>query len=37
MSFRNEPVLELRRAPAREALLEALRELDAGLPLQVRC
>ena len=35
MSFRNEPVLELRRAPARESLLEALRALDAKLPLQV--
>ena len=35
MSFRNEPILELRRAPAREALLEALRGLDAKLPLSV--
>ncbi|MEA2408788.1 MAG: RHH-type transcriptional regulator, proline utilization regulon repressor / proline dehydrogenase, partial [Thermoleophilaceae bacterium] len=35
MSFRNEPILELRRAPARESLLEALRELDARLPLEV--
>ncbi|MEA2333079.1 MAG: RHH-type transcriptional regulator, proline utilization regulon repressor / proline dehydrogenase [Thermoleophilaceae bacterium] len=35
MSFRNEPILELRRAPARERLLEALRELDARLPLSV--
>jgi RHH-type transcriptional regulator, proline utilization regulon repressor / proline dehydrogenase / delta 1-pyrroline-5-carboxylate dehydrogenase len=33
--FRNEPVLELRRAPVRESLLEALRELDARLPLAV--
>jgi RHH-type proline utilization regulon transcriptional repressor/proline dehydrogenase/delta 1-pyrroline-5-carboxylate dehydrogenase len=33
--FRNEPILELRRAPARESLLEALRELDARLPLSV--
>ena len=35
MSFANEPVLELRRAPVRESLLEALRELDARLPLSV--
>ena len=35
MSFRNEPILELRRAPARESLLEALAELDARLPLEV--
>ena len=35
MSFRNEPILELRRAPARESLLEALRALDARLPLPV--
>jgi predicted delta-1-pyrroline-5-carboxylate dehydrogenase group 2 len=35
VSFRNEPVLELRRAPARESLLDALRQLDAKLPLQV--
>jgi len=33
--FRNEPILELRRASARESLLEALRELDARLPLEV--
>ena len=34
--FANEPVLELRRAPVRESLLEALRELDAGgLPVSV--
>jgi RHH-type proline utilization regulon transcriptional repressor/proline dehydrogenase/delta 1-pyrroline-5-carboxylate dehydrogenase len=33
--FRNEPILELRRAPARESLLEALRELDERLPLEV--
>ena len=33
--FRNEPILELRRAPARESLLEALRGLDARLPLEV--
>ena len=35
MSFANEPTLELRRAPARESLLAALRELDARLPLAV--
>ena len=34
-TFRNEPILELRRAPARESLLDALRELDARLPLEV--
>jgi len=33
--FSNEPTLELRRAPARESLLTALRELDARLPLSV--
>ena len=33
--FRNEPELELRRAPEREALLDALRDLDARLPLEV--
>ena len=33
--FSNEPILELRRAPARESLLEALRSLDARLPLSV--
>jgi RHH-type transcriptional regulator, proline utilization regulon repressor / proline dehydrogenase / delta 1-pyrroline-5-carboxylate dehydrogenase len=33
--FRNEPILELRRAPVRESLLEALRQLDARLPLEV--
>jgi RHH-type proline utilization regulon transcriptional repressor/proline dehydrogenase/delta 1-pyrroline-5-carboxylate dehydrogenase len=33
--FRNEPVLELRRAPVRESLLAALRELDTRLPLEV--
>jgi RHH-type proline utilization regulon transcriptional repressor/proline dehydrogenase/delta 1-pyrroline-5-carboxylate dehydrogenase len=33
--FRNEPILELRRATARESLLEALRELDTRLPLSV--
>ena len=35
MSFANEPVLELRRAPVRESLLAALRALDARLPLAV--
>ena len=35
MSFANEPVLELRRAPVRESLLDALRELDGRLPLSV--
>jgi RHH-type proline utilization regulon transcriptional repressor/proline dehydrogenase/delta 1-pyrroline-5-carboxylate dehydrogenase len=35
VSFRNEPILELRRAPVRESLLEALRGLDAQLPLAV--
>ncbi len=35
MSFANEPVLELRRGPVRESLLEALRGLDARLPLGV--
>ncbi|MDQ4049667.1 MAG: L-glutamate gamma-semialdehyde dehydrogenase, partial [Actinomycetota bacterium] len=33
--FRNEPVLELRRAPVRESLSAALAELDARLPLTV--
>jgi RHH-type transcriptional regulator, proline utilization regulon repressor / proline dehydrogenase / delta 1-pyrroline-5-carboxylate dehydrogenase len=33
--FKNEPILELRRAPARESLLGALRELDQHLPLRV--
>jgi RHH-type transcriptional regulator, proline utilization regulon repressor / proline dehydrogenase / delta 1-pyrroline-5-carboxylate dehydrogenase len=33
--FANEPTLELRRAPARESLLEAMRELDPRLPLAV--
>ncbi len=35
MTFANEPVLELRRAPVRESLLAALRALDARLPLAV--
>jgi RHH-type transcriptional regulator, proline utilization regulon repressor / proline dehydrogenase / delta 1-pyrroline-5-carboxylate dehydrogenase len=33
--FENEPTLELRRAPARESLLGALRELEPRLPLGV--
>ena len=33
--FVNEPTLELRRAPVRDSLLEALRELDSRLPLEV--
>ena len=33
--FRNEPVLELRRASERGRLTDALRELDARLPLRV--
>ena len=33
--FRNEPVLDLRRASEREGLVEALRELDERLPLAV--
>jgi RHH-type proline utilization regulon transcriptional repressor/proline dehydrogenase/delta 1-pyrroline-5-carboxylate dehydrogenase len=33
--FENEPVLELRRAADREALLGALRDLDARLPLRL--
>ena len=33
--FANEPILELRRAANRERLTEALRELDALLPLRV--
>jgi RHH-type proline utilization regulon transcriptional repressor/proline dehydrogenase/delta 1-pyrroline-5-carboxylate dehydrogenase len=35
VSFSNEPILELRRAPVRESLLGALRELDTRLPLEV--
>jgi RHH-type transcriptional regulator, proline utilization regulon repressor / proline dehydrogenase / delta 1-pyrroline-5-carboxylate dehydrogenase len=35
VSFANEPVLELRRAPVRESLLGALRELDSRLPISV--
>ena len=34
-AFSNEPILELRRAPVRDTLLEALRSLDARLPLSV--
>ncbi len=33
--FANEPILELRRAPVRESLQEALRSLDTRLPLEV--
>jgi RHH-type proline utilization regulon transcriptional repressor/proline dehydrogenase/delta 1-pyrroline-5-carboxylate dehydrogenase len=33
--FENEPILELRRAANRDALLGAMRELDARLPLRV--
>jgi RHH-type transcriptional regulator, proline utilization regulon repressor / proline dehydrogenase / delta 1-pyrroline-5-carboxylate dehydrogenase len=33
--FRNEPILELRRASQRDSLLAALRELDERLPLSV--
>jgi RHH-type transcriptional regulator, proline utilization regulon repressor / proline dehydrogenase / delta 1-pyrroline-5-carboxylate dehydrogenase len=33
--FANEPILELRQAPVRDSLLEALRVLDARLPLRV--
>jgi RHH-type transcriptional regulator, proline utilization regulon repressor / proline dehydrogenase / delta 1-pyrroline-5-carboxylate dehydrogenase len=35
VTFRNEPILELRRGAEREALLEALTGLDAQLPLSV--
>jgi len=34
-AFVNEPVLELRRAPAREGLLQAMRDLDPTLPVRV--
>ncbi|WP_445148853.1 aldehyde dehydrogenase family protein [Baekduia sp. Peel2402] len=34
-SFRNEPVLELRRAEVRTSALEALARLDATLPIEV--
>jgi RHH-type proline utilization regulon transcriptional repressor/proline dehydrogenase/delta 1-pyrroline-5-carboxylate dehydrogenase len=33
--FRNEPILELRRAPVREGLADALSSLEAKLPLEV--
>jgi RHH-type proline utilization regulon transcriptional repressor/proline dehydrogenase/delta 1-pyrroline-5-carboxylate dehydrogenase len=33
--FANEPILELRRAPVRESLLAALRDLEPQLPLAV--
>src|SRR5947209_466778 len=33
--FSNEPILELRRAPVREALGQALTAMDARLPLEV--
>jgi RHH-type proline utilization regulon transcriptional repressor/proline dehydrogenase/delta 1-pyrroline-5-carboxylate dehydrogenase len=33
--FRNEPILELRRAPVRDGLREALSALEARLPLEV--
>ena len=33
--FANEPLLELRRAPERELLLEGLRSLEPELPLKV--
>jgi RHH-type proline utilization regulon transcriptional repressor/proline dehydrogenase/delta 1-pyrroline-5-carboxylate dehydrogenase len=35
VSFRNEPILELRRAPVRASIVEALHALDARLPLEV--
>jgi RHH-type proline utilization regulon transcriptional repressor/proline dehydrogenase/delta 1-pyrroline-5-carboxylate dehydrogenase len=35
MTFENEPILELRRADARESLLGALADLDRRLPLRV--
>ena len=34
-AFANEPTLELRRAPVRDSLVDALRQLDAELPLSV--
>jgi RHH-type transcriptional regulator, proline utilization regulon repressor / proline dehydrogenase / delta 1-pyrroline-5-carboxylate dehydrogenase len=33
--FRNEPILELRRAPVRAQLADALKALDAELPVRV--
>ena len=35
VNFTNEPLLELRRAPVRETLVDALAALDAQLPLRV--
>jgi RHH-type transcriptional regulator, proline utilization regulon repressor / proline dehydrogenase / delta 1-pyrroline-5-carboxylate dehydrogenase len=35
MTFSNEPILELRRAAARESLVRALQDLDERLPLTV--
>jgi RHH-type proline utilization regulon transcriptional repressor/proline dehydrogenase/delta 1-pyrroline-5-carboxylate dehydrogenase len=35
VTFSNEPILELRRAAARDSLLAALRDLDRRLPLRV--
>jgi RHH-type proline utilization regulon transcriptional repressor/proline dehydrogenase/delta 1-pyrroline-5-carboxylate dehydrogenase len=35
VTFSNEPILELRRRPARDSLVAALSELDARLPLAV--
>ncbi|HEV3000514.1 MAG TPA: aldehyde dehydrogenase family protein [Solirubrobacteraceae bacterium] len=34
-TFRNEPILELRRAPDRQKLLDGLKELDPQLPIRV--
>jgi predicted delta-1-pyrroline-5-carboxylate dehydrogenase group 2 len=34
-AFANEPILELRRAPVRRQLLQALQRLDASLPIEV--
>jgi RHH-type proline utilization regulon transcriptional repressor/proline dehydrogenase/delta 1-pyrroline-5-carboxylate dehydrogenase len=34
-AFQNEPILELRRAPNRSALVDALRAVDESLPLRV--
>ncbi|HEY6886714.1 MAG TPA: hypothetical protein VI300_03005, partial [Solirubrobacter sp.] len=34
-NFINEPLLELRRAPVRETLVDALAALDAQLPIRV--
>ncbi|HEY6780124.1 MAG TPA: aldehyde dehydrogenase family protein [Thermoleophilaceae bacterium] len=35
MTFSNEPIMELRRAPARDSLVAALADLDERLPLAV--